>query len=69
MFLKSGDADCGLAPPVLVSPRIDADPAGESATYVFDASDGPGEYHLYFMPFNTCEFSGGGCGFMVKRCA
>jgi len=41
--------------------RIEADLHGEAATYVFDASDGPGEYHLYFMPFLACEYGGGSC--------
>eukprot|EP01062_Namystynia_karyoxenos_P039556 TRINITY_DN28723_c0_g6_i1.p1 TRINITY_DN28723_c0_g6~~TRINITY_DN28723_c0_g6_i1.p1 ORF type:complete len:1255 (+),score=349.79 TRINITY_DN28723_c0_g6_i1:72-3767(+) len=41
--------------------RTAGDPAGEKATYVFEASDGPGEYHLYFLPFYTCEYADGAC--------
>eukprot|EP00929_Paragymnodinium_shiwhaense_P051684 TRINITY_DN25968_c0_g1_i2.p1 TRINITY_DN25968_c0_g1~~TRINITY_DN25968_c0_g1_i2.p1 ORF type:complete len:917 (-),score=130.85 TRINITY_DN25968_c0_g1_i2:263-2962(-) len=44
--------------------RVHADSAGESATYVFEAMDGPGEYHLYYMPFETCEY--GACQYDVQ---
>ena len=40
--------------------RIDASLAGESATFTF-LSNGPGEYHVYYMPFSTCELTGGAC--------
>ena len=28
----------------------------QSATIVFSANDGPGLYHVYYMPFTTCEY-------------
>jgi hypothetical protein len=36
---------------------------GTASTFTFAASSGPGAYHLYFMPFTTCEFTGGNCPF------
>jgi hypothetical protein len=38
-------------------------PNGTAATFTFLASSGPGAYHMYFMPFTTCEFFGGNCPF------
>lgn len=35
--------------------RIAAD--GEQGDIVFEASDGPGLYHVYYMPFTTCEYN------------
>ena len=36
----------------------------ESAALVFHASEGPGEYHVYYRPFASCEFAdGGSCAF------
>ena len=37
--------------------------ADESATLVFHASEGPGEYHIYYRSFESCEFAGGACTF------
>ena len=36
--------------------------ASESATFTF-LTNGPGEYHLYYMPFSTCELMDGNCKF------
>jgi hypothetical protein len=33
----------------------------DNATFIFAASNGPAEYHLYYMPFKTCEYQDGSC--------
>ena len=35
--------------------------SGDNATFAFEASNGPGEYHIYYMPFTTCEYNTGSC--------
>ena len=35
----------------------------DNATFVFEASNGAAEYHLYYQPFTTCEYSSGNCEF------
>ena len=37
--------------------------AGFNASFSFDAVSGPGTYHLYYMPFSTCEYTSGSCKF------
>lgn len=37
--------------------------SSHNGTFIFSAANGPGEYHLYYLPFETCEFKGGACGY------
>ena len=40
----------------------------DNATFVFAASNGPAEYHLYYLPFRTCEYQGGSCPYVALAC-
>ena len=59
-FIVAGAANA-TAPLVRACYRNDSALTSTDATFFFTADAGAGSYYLYFLPFSTCEYAGGGC--------
>ena len=59
-FIVAGTANATL-PLVHACYRNDSSLTSTDATFAFTADAGAGPYYLYYLPFSTCEYAGGGC--------
>eukprot|EP01050_Picozoa_sp_SAG11_P004903 SAG11_NODE_326_length_10708_cov_6.937035_4_plen_1050_part_00 len=55
VFVRTAGGD------VPVACRFAAEPSADSATFLITPVAGEMNYHIYYMPFSTCEYHGGTC--------
>ena len=52
--------------PVSKCYRNDSSLTSTNASFTFNADAGSGSYYVYYLPFSTCEYSGGSCEYSAN---